>query len=167
MKVFKDDAVYVQIYDLGFLFNHGIKMPFSVFEKSFKDSSDISVNKYKFKKFKDDESIRFFSQLDWILDYDNLKNLSKEDLTKLGKKISDSVDEKTTYYSKLTEEEKITNKSVIQECDLLMFQLHTIIDYEMYLKGELEIPFLDELNEESKKSNGITNKIKNFFLQKK
>ena len=70
MKVFRDNAVYVQMYDLGFLHSSDLAIPASIFEKAYGEGVTIidEGNRWYFIKFDKPSELEFFRGLDWIID---------------------------------------------------------------------------------------------------
>ena len=77
MKIFKDNSVYVQKNDMVYLNQTDIPIPASIFMKVFGNGITIidERNRYEFVKFEAPEEVEFFQNQDWIVDYNEIKNL--------------------------------------------------------------------------------------------
>ena len=76
MKIVTNEAIYVQKNDLVFLNQTDIPIPASIFMKAFgKGATIINYNnRFDFVKFEDSKEIEFFKNMDFILDYDLVKD---------------------------------------------------------------------------------------------
>jgi hypothetical protein len=81
MKVFRDDKVYVQIKDLAILFKSGgVLIPQSVFKKALKKALDMTdKTKDEFVMFDSPEEINLFKNVDYIVDLDDIINMTPEE----------------------------------------------------------------------------------------
>lgn len=175
MKVVRDDVVYVQLNDLGFLINNDFGLPRIVFEKIFSGKNNVFIvnnsNRYDFMKFKGRDFVDYFASESinfWMLNYDEIKDLTMEELIDYGQKLSELRNEKVVYFNNLSEEGKEKNMNIVFECDLLMFKIYSLADYVYYRSGNLEIPFLDEIKksdegETVEEKKGIKQKLKSLF----
>ena len=73
MKIILKDSAYVQKIDISYLIESNLKIPESIYLKiSCEDINDN--NKYEFIKFTDHQEIKYFKNIDWIIDYIKQKN---------------------------------------------------------------------------------------------
>ena len=81
MKVFKDNKVYVQLKDLKYMFeNGGIAIPQSIYKKALKRSLDMTASdKNEFIMFDDISDVEFFKTVPFIIDLDEVKNMTDEE----------------------------------------------------------------------------------------
>lgn len=178
MKVVRDDVVYVQLNDLGFLFNQNFELPIIVFEKVFGGKNGALIvtdsNRYDFMEFQGKEFVDYFTSQSinsFMLDYDKLKNLTMAELMDYGQRLSERRNERANYFNSLSQEERKENMDIVFECEQLMFKMHSLADYVHYRNGNLEIPFLDgiknsESEENIEEKKGIKQKIKSLFGKK-
>ena len=75
MKIITDNAAYVQMNDIAFLNHCDLPIPASVFMKSFGFGIFVvdDSNRYDFKEFNKPEDIEFFKNIDWMIDYNEVK----------------------------------------------------------------------------------------------
>ena len=83
MKVFKDGKLYVNKNDLLILRKSKYKVPVSVFGGRDRNLILLGIEKDVFLVFSDEKDIEFFKKIDWIVDYDSVKDLDLEVLKKL------------------------------------------------------------------------------------
>ena len=80
MKIITDNAAYVQKNDLMYLNSSSLAIPGSIYMKVF--GWGITVindrNRYEFVKFEEDSEIEFFKDIDWMIDYNEVKDLTEE-----------------------------------------------------------------------------------------
>ena len=83
MKVFKDGKVYVNKNDLLILRKSQYQVPDSVFGGRESNLILLGIEKDVFLEFTDEKDIEFFKKIDWIVDYDSVRDLNMEVLKKL------------------------------------------------------------------------------------
>ena len=83
MKVFKDGKLYVNKNDLLILRKSKYQVPVSVFGGRESNLILLGTEKHVFLEFSDEKDIEFFKKIDWIVDYDSVKDLDLEVLKKL------------------------------------------------------------------------------------
>ena len=145
MKIFRNDAVYVQKNDIAYLNNTDLSIPASIFMKVFGSGIVIidDSNRYDFIDFTEPKDIEFFSSLDWIFDYDDVMDLSEEEIMDLGNSIAEKRNEIVNEFSSMDKNEKEKNLSMIQQCDLLEFKLLSLRDFLWFKQGHIKIELPD------------------------
>ena len=90
MKILKDNKIYVQKNDMAYLNSSELDIPASIYMKVYGKGITIidNSNRYEFIEFTDPKEIEFFQGLDWIVDYDEVKDLTEEELTKIRNEVS-------------------------------------------------------------------------------
>lgn len=83
MKVFKDGKLYVNKNDLLILRKSKYQVPVSVFGGRESNLILLGIEKDVFLEFSDEKDIEFFKKIDWIVDYDSVRDLDLEVLKKL------------------------------------------------------------------------------------
>ena len=116
MKVFKNGKVYVQNEDLILILRSGELMPTSVLEKIYGNGPVIIVkdNMEDYVEFEEADQVEFFKRLDWIVDYDEMKNLSLEELEKLYDATKDEMVKIRNKYSDLSQNDDCYEKDSIK-----------------------------------------------------
>jgi hypothetical protein len=89
VKIINSDSAYVQKNDIAYLNSFDLPIPFSIFMKVFGNGVTIinDSNRYDFVKFDEESEIEFFKGLDWMIDYNEVKDLSEDEIIKLAKNI--------------------------------------------------------------------------------
>ena len=79
MKIITDSVAYVQKNDIAFLTQTDRAIPASIFMKVFGNGIVIidDSNRYEFVEFEAPEEIEFFKSIDWMIDYNEVKDLSE------------------------------------------------------------------------------------------
>ena len=83
MKIVTDKAVYIQKNDIIRLSQSYLNIPESVFLQIYATGVIIAddKDKYEFIKIEGDKEIDFFKSIDWIIDYNEVKDLSENSKT--------------------------------------------------------------------------------------
>ena len=121
MKIITDNAVYVQKNDIAYLNSADFAIPISVFMKVFGKGITIidDSNRYDFVKFEDESDREFFKGLDWIIDYNEVKNLSEEQIVGLLNNIGDAQQKVVITFNSMSEEERRAHSDMVTQCELL------------------------------------------------
>ena len=111
MKLFINNKVYVQVKDISFIMhmlpNINIECPKSILLKFFNKIYICNdKNKYDFIEFEDIEEINYFKQLDFIISYEDYKNISYEKMNKYIQDIGNELYTLADKYHELSEEEQ-------------------------------------------------------------
>ena len=170
MKIITDRCIYVQKSDIDVLGTYPIPMPLSIYLKYCKDSMNLCEGNsvYSFIKFEDKNEIEFFKKLNWIVDYDEYKQLSVDELMELGKNLSHKSRELASTYEAMSDEEKLDNRSLFIKHELLEYKIHSIAEI-LWIKFRLiriSIPEdIEELDNEAKcpKEHNTKRLIKKFI----
>ena len=144
MKIITSDGVYVQKKDIAFL-PHSMNLPIpeSILLKANGNGIVITEdNKYEFFKFQEKEEIEYFKNLDWIIDYNEIKDLSEENIKKWIKNIEKNIQTIATEFNSMTKEERKGNRKTVAEYDLLEFKLDSLRELFWFKQGYLpmELP---------------------------
>ena len=118
MKIVTDKAVYIQKNDIIRLSQSYLNIPESVFLQIYATGVIIADDKYKYEfiKIELDKEIDFFKSIDWIIDYNEVKDLSENEIIELSQKFAQEKNENffemvnkvlKTNYSTLKKELKI------------------------------------------------------------
>lgn len=145
MKIIKDDKVYVQNIDLTFLLDavscFNISVPNDVMSKIYVPMFICDgSNQYEFKMFEGKDSVEFFKKLDYIVDYDELKNLSDDEIMSYGEKVCEERNSKAHKYNNLPQRE---NDEVFRklhtEIILLEHKLSSVRDMLWFKEGHIKM----------------------------
>lgn len=164
MKIINGNVVYAQKNDIVFLTEVDSKIPASVFFKVF--SSSIVVindkNRYDFVRFEEENSVEYLKKTDLILNYDDIKNLSLEEIKNICSNLSNELNSIAMRYNLMNLDTKKENQNLVKQHEILQFKLYCLRDYLKYREGDLnmDIPEHIKSNEDNK---GIKKLIKTFL----
>ena len=129
MKIITSNAVYVQKDDIEYLNSLGLSLPSSVVNKIIEyDIMEIdSSNKDEFVKFGEQSDIEFFKNLDWIIDYSEVKNLSESEMMLLYKKVIEEKNAIAREYNLMSESDRINNMDYVRKYKLLDYKLYSLL----------------------------------------
>ena len=141
MKIFTENKVYVQKNDIAYLNQTDLPIPASIFMKVFGQGVVIidDRNRYEFMEFTKSEEIDFFKKLDWIIDYNEVKELTEDELMALGQSIAERSNMIAKKYNAMTQKEREKNQNMIFEHELLEFKMHSLKDIILFKRGDLKI----------------------------
>lgn len=145
MKVFKNGKVYVQNEDLILILRSGELMPTSVLEKIYGNGPVIIVqdNMEDYVEFEETDQVEFFKRLDWIVNYDEVKNLSTEELEKLYDDTKDELVKIRNKYSDLSQNDDCYEKDSIR-FELLGNKLYSLSKIQYFKARKLELALPNE-----------------------
>lgn len=151
MKIVNSDNVYVQKNDLGFLNSMDLPINASVFMKVFGNGITIinDSNRYDFVKFDEESEIEYFKGLDWMIDYNEVKNLSEDEIIKLANSICDEREKIAETFNSMTDEERKQNIDMVLKCDLLEFKFYSLRDILWFKQGHISIEIPESIGNSS------------------
>lgn len=141
MKIITEEAVYVQKKDIAFLTHKGIEIPESIFNRIFFNGVIIvgNTDNYKFYEFQEKEVIEFFKKLDWILDYNDVKNLTKNEFIQLEQKLTEEKQELENNYSEIFLDDYRKTYDMILQHEKLQHKMYSLRDISLFNQGQLEM----------------------------
>ena len=168
MKIITKNAAYVQKNDIAYLYHTNIEIPASIFIKVF--GKDIVIiddnNRYEFEKFEDANEIEFFSKLDWIVDYNLVKDLSVDQIIEVGKQLAQTKNQIAKKFNAMSQKNRMKNYEMVTQCELLDFEMHSLRDIVLCKQGYLDMDLPKDFNR--KKENIIQKlKLKRIFSNKR
>ena len=172
MKIIKDNKVYVQYCDITHLMEAlaGLKIscPNSIIEKCFSNGFIcIQDNRFDFIEFEGLEAVEFFRNLDYIIDYEKVKDLSEDELTQLGSDINKKINKIVEEYNSMSEKDKNNNyERAITECNLLKYKMISVRDFLWFKQKHIEMKLPTQKTSKIPKQNKIKILIKNLFRKK-
>lgn len=171
MKIITNHVAYIQKNDIAYLNQTDLVIPASIFMKVFGDGTTIinDSNRYEFVEFDAPEEIDFFKNIDWMIDYNEIKDLSEEEMISLGQSIAKERNSIAQKFNSMTEEQKEENMNIVTQCDLLDFKMYSLRDILWLKQGriKMELPEVIDLTAELEQEKGIKNLIKTMFHKKK
>lgn len=144
MKLFRNNKVYVQMNDVMFAMNHSNSIPAVIINQIFTDVVIVTnENRMDFVSFDDKSAIDYFRKLDFVVDYDDYKDLDIEELDAKIKVLTETIDAISTKHNNLSREQRAKNyEHVRNECEKAWY----VINYLEEIKGlklgtnHMEIP---------------------------
>ena len=147
MKIVTDNAVYIQNKDIIYLSRINVPVPSSLFNQIYNDDIVIidDLNGNGFVKLDKDSEIQFFKSLDWIVDYQNVKDLNIDDFKKLKQKIINEKNQIANQYNSMSDKERKENINIVNRFDLLEYKLQSLKEILNYKLGQLDIKMPKEV----------------------
>ena len=143
MKIITNEAVYVQMRDIIFLNLSDLPIPEFVIMKLFESNNDSVIvdgsNRASFIKFDNENEIDYFEELDWIVDYNAVKDLSQDELKSYRDRVAEERNTIASWFKLLSEEEQDENYDLIDKCNLLDYKIRSLDDISAFKNGELDI----------------------------
>lgn len=166
MKISSNNNIYIQVIDLLWLNTLNIDMPDIIKRKLFKVSYNLingSINNTDFIYFDSNEIIKYFNNLDWIIDYNEVKDLSLIELINYSNDIKNKCNNLIKKYNKMNYYDKLINSSIKDEINYLNIKWFGIRDYILFkigiIKYMLPEDILPKKNKHRRIKKIITKKI--------
>lgn len=144
MKIITENSVYVQKKDIGELLRSDIPMPglMSILGSSSYTAFIDEVNGQEFVKLTENNEIEFFTKQDWILNFDEVKNLSFSELINLGQKTLVERNNIAKKFNSLpkNEKDKLYDETMLS-CKLLDYKVERIKEFVFIKKGWIIVPW--------------------------
>lgn len=167
MKIITDNAVYVQKNDIVCLTQTDLAIPSSIFMKVFGNGIVIidDGNRDEFVKFEVPEEIEFFKGLDWMIDYNEVKDLSEEEIIALGQSIIEEKNSIAQRFNSMVPQEREENMNMVSQCELLDLKMYSLRDVLWFKQGhiKMELPEGVDLPAGFEREKGIKKLIKTIF----
>ena len=170
MKIITTNSVFVQKNDIAYLNQSDLAIPASIFMKVFGSGVVIidDSNRYDFVEFEAPEEIEFFKGIDWIIDYNEIKDLSEEETIALGQSIAEEKNKIAQKFNSMTPEQRQENNTMVSQCELLDFKMYSLRDILWFKQGhiKMELPEGVEFPAGFGQRKGIKKLIKTIFHKK-
>lgn len=176
MKIFKDGAVYVQKNDIINLNQFDLVIPASIYLSLFGNEVTIidDSNRFEFVRYDKDYEIEFFKNIDWIIDYNEVKDLDENKILELAQNITDKQKSVSEKYNSMSEEEQNENEHLLLEYQNFYFKICSLYDVVLFMKGRIKMTLpegveypKDYVEEESSQSKEKKNILSIFKRNKK
>lgn len=158
MKLFHTEngkeAVYVQMQDIMHLNHTDLPILASIYTKVFTGIVVVDdSNRFDFVRFDEEHEVKFFRELEFIIDYDQYRDLTDEQLEEEYQKIVTRANEIAEKWNAMTEEERDKNSNLLQEHENLEYMLNFLSEIYAVKHGKRSMPFPDfvKLPEKPKK----------------
>jgi len=146
MKIFKNGEVYVQAYDVAELNKFSIPYPSTILPERF-DTNDYNIyfcEGRMFLRFTDPIEVEYFKTLDWIIDFDKMKNKSLTEIKDILNKLKKKQAEQSSYFMNISSDDRV---KIAREYSAEMRKLHhmtTSLEILLAYKQKyinIELPF--------------------------
>ena len=144
MKIFKDKEVYVQAYDLAQINNYNAPHPSTLLTERFNNNDyDAYLEEGRiFLKFSDPIEVEYFKMLDWIIDYNDIKDKSLQELDAIYNKLNKMKTEKyNSFINKSGEERQKASREYSNEMRRLYNMAATIEIIRAHKQKYINIKF--------------------------
>ena len=158
MKIITKNVAYVQKKDISFLLKSTVKVPEFLYLKLLEEADDME-NKYEFVKFEDRDEIKFFKSMNWIIDYNDIKNSSEDDIIQMCKDAANEINAIADKFNAMPDKKKEKHEDMVQKCKLLEYKMHSLRDALWFKQGHINMS-LPEITDYKKKS------LLNMFKEK-
>ena len=138
------DKLYLQISDIIFIFQHELVLPESVKQDfneklKIKTTRGLEDNPYTFKLFTEPETIEFINGLDYIVDYNEYKQLSVPEIYEKAYLLQDKKQELAVSFNKLSLKDREKKQDVVNLCDELDFTILSLRDLVWFKEGSISM----------------------------
>lgn len=147
MKLFHNengrDVVYVQIHDIFFISNEtDITIPESIITKVFSNVTIVDCsNRFDFVRFDEDSEVAFFKKLDFIIDYDDYKDLTDKQLNEKYQKAVEMHNSIATKFNSMPLDLRDHNMDLRDKHAQLKHMFISISDLYELKHGNISMPF--------------------------
>lgn len=150
MKLFHkengQETVYVQMQDILYLVHESnVSVPASIFEKVFSAGAVFvtDANRFDFIRFEEEHEVDFFKKLEFVIDYDQYKDFSEEQLIAEVKKLEDKANGIAEKWNDMTSEERRENSELYEEHQNLDYMCRFLCEIYFVKHGKRSMPFPD------------------------
>lgn len=148
MKLFHTEngkeSVYVQMQDIMHLNNTDMSIPASIYTKVFTGIVIVDdSNRFDFVRFDEEHEVKFFRELEFVIDYDQYKDLTDEQLEKECQKLATRANEIAEKWNAMPQEERKQNTNLLQEHENLGYMLNFLSEIYAVKHGKRSMPFPD------------------------
>ncbi len=145
MKIITEDAVYLQKEDIAY---------FNQFLNTYEDKNDIpkfmrlfrheifiltEKNRYDFVEFRNKEEIEYIKTIEWIIDYNNTKDMTIEQITEYCQQILKERYRIADEYIAMSEEEKIENRTMAIQCAIYEYVINSLASMVYFKMGDIKM----------------------------
>ena len=122
-------------------FRKELAIPASIFLKVF--GNEITIiddrNRYNFVCFTEAEDIEYFKQLDWMVDYNETKDMSEEELISLIEKTLGEMDSISNAYDLIPTNQGKKRRELAKTFSLLEFKFYSLRNILWYKQGHISL----------------------------
>ena len=154
MKYTINDTLYIQVKDLAFFSLNSLIIPHSLYLKTLyhRDLLYDDSKRNIFLKTTNKKDIEIINKLDWVLDYDEIKDKNLCELEVMLKDIETKKNNIIIKYNLLNYNEKLLNKELYLKYLFLNYKENSLLDYILYKKNMLKLDLPEGKNNHSFKT---------------
>jgi len=176
MKIVTNNAAYVQKNDLIHLNQSGLDIPASVYLKVFGQGITIvdDSNRYEFVKYEKSNEIEFFKNIDWMVEYTEVKDLTENEIMELAEKINEEMNTIADTYNSMSDDNKRKNYNMTERFELLEFKMYSLRDVLWFKQGHLTWALPEDIEypaiilaPQEEEEKGIKKLVKSIFNKNK
>lgn len=139
MKIIANNVAYVQKKDIDYIKQSDLKIPEFIFFKVFSTNNINENNEYEFVKFTKSNEIEYFKNLDWIIDYYQVKNLTEDDIIKLIEETAVQINKIADKFNKMNDHKKEKHLDMLIKCELLDYKMNSLRDALWFKQGHINM----------------------------
>lgn len=148
MKLFHTEngkeTVYVQMQDIMQLNQSDMPIPESIYTKVFTGITIVNdSNRFDFVSFDEAHEVKFFRELEFVIDYDQYKELTDEQLGEKGHKLVMKANEIAEKWNSMSSDEREQNSNLFQEHENIEYMLNFLSENYAIKHGKRSMPFPD------------------------
>ncbi len=148
MKLFHTEngkeTVYVQMQDIMQLNQSDMPIPESIYTKVFTGITIVNdSNRFDFVSFDEAHEVKFFRELEFVIDYDQYKELTDEQLGEKGQKLVMKANEIAEKWNSMSSDEREQNSNLFQEHENIEYMLNFLSEIYAIKHGKRSMPFPD------------------------
>lgn len=146
MKLFHTEngkeVVYVQMQDIMHLHQSDLPMLATIFTKVFTGPTIVNdSNRFDFVRFDEEAEVRFFRDLEFVIDYDKYKGLTDEQLEEEWQKLAVKANEIAKKWNNMSEEERKENSNLLQDHENFGYMLNFLSEIYAIKHRKRTMPF--------------------------
>lgn len=145
MKIITKDCAYVQYTDIAELIDALIvtkaECPQSVLETCYGTTFTCnSDNQFEFMEFYNEDAIEFFKNLNYIVDYDDVKETSEEALAKYSNSLAFNRNKMIQTYNQMSKQKQDEYQEDVElRTRLLDHKIQTLEQFRLFKAGKLRM----------------------------
>lgn len=147
MKIFHTErgkeVVYVQMNDITYLSSEtDLPIPASIFTKVFTGTTIVDdSNRFNFVRFCNEKEVKFFKELDFILDYSQYKDLSDTELDAEWQNLATKANEIAEKWNSMDQDERKKNHALLEEHQNLQYMMNFLSEIYAVNHKKRSMPF--------------------------
>lgn len=148
MKIICEDKVYVQKRDIFNLYQSDTPVPVSIYLKVFKDEYIVfdDKTKYEFIEFDEDEEIEFFRNINWMIDYNDIKDLPLEEIAKMAEEVVNKHNKLAKKYNSMPLNKRVRNNEILRQIDLLDYKIDSYTNFILFREKKIKYDLPEDVS---------------------